>query len=599
MKKLYAALICSIVAGGASAQVLRQARLMKTAAPPVHAATPVHQTERGASIWSDDFSNPSNWTMGGPGTHSWVIGNTPPTGAYAIDTINSTTAANGWALYDSDLYNGPSDNAWIQNANPIDLSGHPAVQLRFEEYYRKFRDQTFVEVSTDGTNFTSIEVNSQVQVNEFGGGSATANPNTVTIPISALAGNQSTVYIRFRFTSTDGADYSWQVDDVSISAIVGNNISMVNAELTPYNDYATTTWDSLPYSIYPITELRPLGLTMKYTNNGATAEDATGTITTSDGYSESGTANIGLGDTATFLVPGVGYTPTATVGTYTVNYSVAGTNTDTDTSDNALSKSFKVSNGIYGLDQGGVAYALDDSAGVAFKVANGFYVNVDELLVSIDVAFAPNSATGVDVGAMLLDPNTTNFDPIVESPYHVLEASDLSAVGEETFVSFVFDPPYQLTAGTDYLAAIQHFGGAEVKVAGAENIPVKQTCFIFRSSRNDWFYLGDATPMIRMHFATPIGIMESDMQNGVGLGQNHPNPANASTTVTYSLNNSAKVNMDLFDINGKLVRNLVQGTMAPGEHRLDISTADLQDGVYFYTLTTDGAVSTKRMTVVH
>ena len=596
MKKLYAALICSIVAGGASAQVLRQARLMKTAAPPVHVATPVHQTERGASIWSDDFSNPSNWTMGGPGTHSWVIGNTPPTGTYAIDTINSTTAANGWALYDSDLYNGPSDDAWIQTANPIDLSGHPAVQLRFEQYYRKYYDQTFVEVSTDGTNFTSIEVNSEVGPTDFAGGSASANPDIVTVPISGLVGNQSTVYLRFRFKSTDGADYSWQVDDVSIETIVGNNMSMASIELTPYADYNTTTWDSLPYTIYPITELRPLGLTMKYVNNGATAEDATATITTSDGYSESSTANATLGDTATFLVPGVGYTPTATVGTYTVNYSVAGTNTDTDTSDNALSKSFKVSNGVYASDEGGVAYALRDSADLAFKMANGFYVNVDELLVSIDVAFAPNSATGVDVGAMLMDPN---FNSIVESPYHVLEASDLSAAGGETFVSFVFDPPYQLTAGTDYLAGIQHFGGADVRIGGAANIPYRGASWVFLTTRNDWLYWADVTPMIRMRFATPIGIMESDMQNGVGLGQNHPNPANASTTVTYSLNNSAKVNMDLFDINGKLVRNLVQGTMAPGEHRLDISTADLQDGVYFYTLTTDGAVSTKRMTVVH
>jgi hypothetical protein len=38
--------------------------------------------------------------------------------------------------------------------------------------------------------------------------------------------------------------------------------------------------------------------------------------------------------------------------------------------------------------------------------------------------------------------------------------------------------------------------------------------------------------------------------------------------------------------------------MAPGLHHVDVNTANLGAGVYFYTLTTNNMTSTKRMTVV-
>jgi len=533
--------------------------------------------------------------MGGSGANDWVIGNIAPSGDFPIPAIASTTAANGWALYDSDLYCANGDNAWIQNVDPINLSGYPVVQLQFEEYYRKFNDQTFVEVSNNGTDWTSFEVNSTVA-----GNGSTTNPFLVTVPISSVAGNQSSVYIRFQFTSAAGCDYSWQVDDVSISAVQGDNMTLVSKALTPYDDFNTTTWDSLAYTIYPISELRPMGVNMKYTNNGATtATNVTTTISTSDGYNQSSTGGtLAPADTMAYF-PSPEYTPTAVTGDHTIYYSVSADGADTDTSDNSGSLSVGVSNFVYARDAGSLEYLLrDTTTGPAFKVANGFYVNVDEMLYSIDVAFYDSSATGLELNAQLLDPNTANFDPIAESEYHTLVASELSGGGEGNFVRFFFDPPVQLTAGTDYLAAVQHFGGADVVVGASGDVPA-QSSFIYRSTASEWFYLTVA-PMIRMAFAEVLlGITPDDVQNGVGLGQNTPNPANELTTVNYTLENSAKVNMELHDINGKLVRILAEGTMSAGEHRVDINTSDLQNGVYFYVLTTDGAVSTKRMTVVH
>ena len=40
-----------------------------------------------------------------------------------------------------------------------------------------------------------------------------------------------------------------------------------------------------------------------------------------------------------------------------------------------------------------------------------------------------------------------------------------------------------------------------------------------------WFYTNDM-PLVRMNFNSSVGIEEGDRQNGIGMGQNVPNPAN-------------------------------------------------------------------------
>jgi hypothetical protein len=593
MNKLYVALVGGIVAGSAMAQSRTPLHTKKFPQAKTHPVA-AHHSQRGAAIWSDDFSNPANWTMGGDGANDWVIGQVAPNGDYPEPAIQSTTAANGWAIYDSDLFCATSDDAWLQNVSPIDLTGYPAVQLVFEEEYRKYQDQTFVDVSNDGTNWTPIQVNTTITTNN-----STTNPAVVTVPISSVAGNQSTVFFRFHFKSVAGCDYSWQVDDVSIEAIAGYDLVAVDAKTTAYDDYATTTWDSVPYSIYPISEIRPLALNMRYTSNSAAAENATATISTSDGFSASQSGNIDPTDTTQFYVT-TPYTPSASVGVYNISYSVTGDNPDTDTTNNDLSNSVEVSSGVFGRDDNVLAYLqYDDTTGSAFKVGNGFHVIADEMLYSIDAAFytSSNVGSGLELNAQLLDPNTANFDPLAESTYTTVYQSDLTPADGANFVHFMFDPPVQLTAGTDYLAVVQHFGGVRLDV-GAGGISAPQTSFIYQSSDDTWYYT-TRTPMVRMNFNSNISIGAENVQNGVGLGQNMPNPANGTTSVNYSLDQAAQVDFNLFDINGKLVRNLAQGNMAPGTHRVVINTADLQEGVYFYTLTTDRMTSTKRMTVVH
>ncbi len=79
------------------------------------------------------------------------------------------------------------------------------------------------------------------------------------------------------------------------------------------------------------------------------------------------------------------------------------------------------------------------------------------------------------------------------------------------------------------------------------------------------------------------------------LKQNHPNPFNFSTTIEYSLAESLEVSLDVFDINGRRVKNLVCGEQPAGDYAVYWNALDeigrkVPSGVYICRLriATDG-----------
>ena len=98
-------------------------------------------------FYTNDFSNPSSWVISAAaGTDNWVIGTDIPSGAFLIDPIESTTAANGFALFDSDVLCSGNQVANLTLANGINCSAQSEVLLTFEQQYRRFFDSTFVFV---------------------------------------------------------------------------------------------------------------------------------------------------------------------------------------------------------------------------------------------------------------------------------------------------------------------------------------------------------------------------------------------------------------------------------------------------------------------
>ncbi len=84
------------------------------------------------------------------------------------------------------------------------------------------------------------------------------------------------------------------------------------------------------------------------------------------------------------------------------------------------------------------------------------------------------------------------------------------------------------------------------------------------------------------------------------LKANYPNPFNPTTTISYSLDKTEQVTLEVYDLLGHKISTLVSGVQASGEHQVQWNGTDdlgqtVSSGVYLYRLTSGQRVETRKM----
>jgi hypothetical protein len=83
-----------------------------------------------------------------------------------------------------------------------------------------------------------------------------------------------------------------------------------------------------------------------------------------------------------------------------------------------------------------------------------------------------------------------------------------------------------------------------------------------------------------------------------------PNPFNPETTIPYTINQPATIELSVFNTLGQKVRTLVDGQVAPGNHTIiwngtDNAGNDVGAGVYYCRMMTpEGASASQKLTLV-
>jgi len=221
--------------------------------PKISARMGLQTNQTNIAFYTEDFSGgiPSAWSnvdVAGNG----VIWTATTTGAANTDTLSTlgTSAANGYIIFDCDgAGSGAGPSNGVLTSSAIDCSGKPFIVLGLNEYFFQYASSTgVISVSNDSTNWTEIyHAEAGLLNNE-----ATDNPNAIDFDISAVAGNQATVYIRFEYTGN--WEFYWMIDDLTLSEPPSVNASIVNIpfEFTGCSLSAT----------YPVTvEIKNLGST--------------------------------------------------------------------------------------------------------------------------------------------------------------------------------------------------------------------------------------------------------------------------------------------------------------------------------------------------
>ena len=82
------------------------------------------------------------------------------------------------------------------------------------------------------------------------------------------------------------------------------------------------------------------------------------------------------------------------------------------------------------------------------------------------------------------------------------------------------------------------------------------------------------------------------------VSQNYPNPFNPSTVINFSIKDAGLVRLKVYDILGSEVVYLVNETKSAGYHSVEFNAANLQSGIYIYTLQVNDYSASKKMILI-
>jgi len=565
-----------------------------------------------ATIWESDFSDAADWAIAHDAADcslDFSIGSVSCAGDYPIVDIASTTASNGWAMVDSDNYGGATggnevEDSWLTMAVPVDLSAYPNVIIEFETFYRAYSyEKPFIVVGVgDGAgNVTwptdlNPDYDESTNPNVYAALPAnvdnpTANPYKVQIDISAAAGGQSEVYIRFNWTGTWG--YAWFIDDFKILEQPENDV-VLNTEV-----FVGVNNEGIEYGRTPITQLDDSYEVAAYGENFGSTTQTNVAVDVDFG---SISYNYAVGDvlsTDEIVVSNI-ETPALAVGLYEGTYTVSSTEEvvgGDNYGNNSLERNFEVTTDVYSQDgidvQPASILSLGSLGSNSFTselsntvLAAMYHMRETENQVNgIQIALANNSAEGAELTISIIDTAVFLADGIgavtgingnyAESGIYALTADDIA----NGYANIFFDAPVTLAPSAYFFAAnCYYIEDQAVRVLDDQTVTQPWYASMIHLVTDGSSYSNGNALAIRV-LSGSAGIEETENN----IFNVYPNPAIDVINVTFTENFNGSVS--ILNVTGKeVMTSTVNGA------QLSVSTDGLSSGVY-YVKVNDGMTS--------
>lgn len=565
-----------------------------------------------ATIWESDFSDAADWAVAHDAADcslDFSIGSVSCAGDYPIVDIASTTASNGWAMVDSDLYGGATggnevEDSWLTMAVPVDLSAYPNVIIEFETFYRAYSyEKPFIvvgvgdgagnvtwptDLNPDYDESTNPNVYAALPANAD---NPTANPYKVQIDISAAAGGQSEVYIRFNWTGTWG--YAWFIDDFKILEQPENDV-VLNTEV-----FVGVNNEGIEYGRTPITQLDDSYEVAAYGENFGSTTQTNVAVDVDFG---SISYNYVVGDvlsTDEIVVSNI-ETPALAVGLYEGTYTVSSTEEvvgGDNYGNNSLERNFEVTTDVYSQDgidvQPASILSLGSLGSNSFTselsntvLAAMYHMRETENQVNgIQIALANNSAEGAELTISIIDTAVFLADGIgavtgingnyAESGIYALTADDIA----NGYANIFFDAPVTLAPSAYFFAAnCYYIEDQAVRVLDDQTVTQPWYASMIHLVTDGSSYSNGNALAIRV-LSGSAGIEETENN----IFNVYPNPAIDVINVTFTENFNGSVS--ILNVTGKeVMTSTVNGA------QLSVSTDGLSSGVY-YVKVNDGMTS--------
>lgn len=131
---------------------------------------------------------------------------------------------------------------------------------------------------------------------------------------------------------------------------------------------------------------------------------------------------------------------------------------------------------------------------------------------------------------------------------------------------------------------------------------------VYTTLLTDWFGLDESEASITLgdefekipflNSGATVSTGNREQPIAFQLNQNYPNPFNPTTTISFYLNQSAPVRLQIFDIHGRFIQTLIERKISAGEHSIQYNAGSLSSGTYIYRLQIGGTIKTKKMTLI-
>ena len=120
------------------------------------------------------------------------------------------------------------------------------------------------------------------------------------------------------------------------------------------------------------------------------------------------------------------------------------------------------------------------------------------------------------------------------------------------------------------------------------------------SGNTRYYKLADVDFGGNMHFHGPVSVTVEALPAGYTLEQNYPNPFNPETSIKFALKEAGKVSLKIYDLQGRLVRILVDEHKPAGSYVAmwngnDERGVRIASGIYLFTLKVNGLEQTKKL----
>lgn len=98
--------------------------------------------------------------------------------------------------------------------------------------------------------------------------------------------------------------------------------------------------------------------------------------------------------------------------------------------------------------------------------------------------------------------------------------------------------------------------------------------------------------------ASPVSVDDRTVAASIALKQNYPNPFNPTTSIDFYLANAGHVIMQVHDLNGRLVTEIMNQDLSAGSHNIHVDLSNQPAGIYFYSLRQNSSLQSRKMLLI-